>query len=136
MLSKKVEVVTNDPANATDFLTITGTVDLLYTLSPKRVRLDGVLGTGIKQTVTLVTQEKYPLKLIEASAKNGDNIQYKLSEEKEGNITKYKLTIESIRKDVGRFVDTLYLKTDSAIQPEIQIPVFGNITAMAENTKQ
>jgi hypothetical protein len=135
-LNKKVEVVTNDPDSPTEFLTITGTVDVLYTLSPKRVRLEGVLGTGIKQTVTLETQEKYPLKLVEVRAKNGDNIQYKLAEEKEGDITRYKLTIESIRKDVGSFVDTLLLKTDNATQPEIEIPIFGNVTAMVENTKQ
>jgi hypothetical protein len=129
-------VVTNDPVNPKEFLVITGTVDMLYTLSPKRVRLTGVLGTGIKQTVTLVTQEKYPLKLVEVKAKSGDNIQYKLSEEKEGNVSRYKLSIESIRSEVGRFVDTLYLKTDNALQPEIQIPVFGNITALADEANK
>lgn len=128
-------MVTNDPVNPTEFLTITGTVDVLYTLSPKRVRLAGVLGTGIKQTVTLVTQEKYPLSIVDVRAKAGDNIQYKLSQEKEGSITRYKLIIESIRKDVGSFVDTLFLKTDNATQPEIQIPVFGNITASTDNSK-
>jgi hypothetical protein len=135
-LNKRVEVVTNDPVNPKEFLVITGTVDVLYTLSPKRVRLTGVLGTGIKQTVTLETQEKYPLKLVEVKAKDGDNIRYKLAEEKDGNVTRYKLTIENIRKDVGRFVDTLYLKTDNALQPEIQIPVFGNVTALTEDAKQ
>jgi hypothetical protein len=135
-LNKKVEVVTNDPVNPTAFLTISGTVDVLYTLTPKRVRLTGVLGTGIKQTVTLETQEKYPLKLMEVRAKNGDNIHFKLAEENEGAVTRYKLTIESVRNTAGHFVDTLFLKTDNPVQPEIQIPVFGNITAMMDTSKQ
>lgn len=129
-------MVTNDPVNPTEFLTITGTVDALYTLSPKRVRLTGILGTGIKQTVTLETQEKYPLKLVAVSAKNGDNIQYKLAEEKDGPVTRYKVTIECVRSSVGNFVDTLFLKTDNPAQPEIQIPIFGNITAMTDTPYQ
>ena len=135
-MNKKVEVVTNDPVNPTAFLTITGTVDVLYTLSPKRVRLTGILGTGIRQTVTLVTQEKYPLKLVEVRAKNGDNINYKFAEENEGAVTRYKVTIECVRSTAGNFVDTLFLKTDNPAQPEIQIPVFGNVTAMTGNTNQ
>lgn len=129
-------MLTNDPATPTQVLSITGIVEILYTLSPKRLRLDGVLGAPIKVIATLVTQEKYPLKVTEIKAKNGDNIKYKLTEEKEGNISRYTLTVESIRKSGGTFVDTLLLKTDNAAKPEIEVPIFGNIAASTDNPKQ
>lgn len=131
-----MEVITNDPAGTIQILTITGTVEILYSLSPKRIRLEGVLGTPIKATATLTTQEKYPLKITEVKAKNGDNIKFKLSEEKEGNISRYTLAVESVRKTVGNFADTLVLKTDNPSKPEIELPLFGYIIGPSANASQ
>jgi hypothetical protein len=135
-LNKKIEVTTNDPTTPSISLIIKGTVDSLYTLSPSRVRLEGFQGEIIKQTATLVTKEKYPLHITSVGAKIGDSIQYKLSEEKEGNATKYQLTVESTRKDAGRFIDTLVLKTDYSTIPEITIPVYGFIKTPAAKPKE
>ena len=57
-MKKNIKVYTNDTATPMATLTITGQVDRLYTLSPKRVRLVGVLGSEIKQTLKLATLEK------------------------------------------------------------------------------
>jgi len=37
------------------------------------------------------------------------------------------LTVENLKKVGGRYSDTIYLKTDSKIKPEIKIRVYGNI---------
>jgi hypothetical protein len=39
----------------------------------------------------------------------------------------YLLTVENIKQETGRYFDTIILKTDSEIQPEISISVYGNI---------
>lgn len=107
-------------------------MEKLYTLTPRRIRLVGPAGTDLKQTVTLVTQEKYPLKLLEVRAKKGEDIQYALSEKKEGKINRYAVTVECIRKEMGRFIDTIYLKTDNEIQPQIEIPIYGYIKELPD----
>jgi hypothetical protein len=135
-LNKKIEVITNDPAGPSVSLSIKGTVDSLYTLYPSRVRLEGFQGETIKQTATLVTKEKYPLHITSVSAKIGDSIAYNLSEEKEENTTRYQVTVESTRKDAGRFVDTLVLKTDYPTLPEITIPVYGFIKTPTAKPKE
>jgi hypothetical protein len=35
--------------------------------------------------------------------------------------------IENKKTATGRYVDTVYLKTDSKIQPQINVNVFGNV---------
>lgn len=132
MLRKRITVITNEEANPKQYLTISGKVERLYTLTPRRIRLVGPPGGDLKQTVTLVTQEEHPLKLLEVRAKKGEDIQYALSEKKEGKINRYALTVECIRKDMGRFIDTIYLKTDNEIQPQIEIPIYGYIKELPD----
>lgn len=135
-MNKKAEVFTNDPVKPSATLTITGTVETLYTLSPKRVRLEGFQGEVVKQTVTVVTKEQYPLHVLSATPKTGENIRLNLTEEKEENVTRYKLTVENTRQAPGRFIDTLVLKTDNPTLPEIKIPVYGFIKEPAENSRK
>jgi hypothetical protein len=37
--------------------------------------------------------------------------------------------IENKKTEKGRYFDTVYLKTDSKIQPQINVNVFGNVSA-------
>jgi len=37
------------------------------------------------------------------------------------------LIVENLKKGKGHYYDTIYLKTDSKIKPEIKIRVYGNI---------
>jgi hypothetical protein len=39
----------------------------------------------------------------------------------------YKLTVENAKDTEGRYFDTIQLKTDSKVQQEIKIWVFGDI---------
>lgn len=111
---------------------MTGQVERFVTVQPKRVKLWGELGQEIKATVRIIPKEKYPFKIIESHSRTKKNIQFDLEEEGSG----YLLTIENIKKDKGRYYETVLLKTDSKIRPEIKIGVSGNITEHKPNAKK
>ena len=46
---------------------------------------------------------------------------------KNGNDLNIRLTIENLKGDTGGYGDTIILQTDSSIQPEIRISVYGRI---------
>ncbi|MCP4110869.1 MAG: hypothetical protein GY749_35960 [Desulfobacteraceae bacterium] len=83
----------------------------------------------MKQTLTIVPEKKFPFKILGTRAKKGQNISYKLDEVKKADKTEYILTVENLKKDKGRYHDTIFLKTDSKVRPEIDIPVRCYITA-------
>jgi len=73
-------------------------------------------------------EEKYPFRILEVTARNGSHIRQDLQETEISKGKKgYLLTVENIKQEAGRYFDTVILKTDSQIQPEISISVYGNI---------
>ncbi|MDX9786984.1 MAG: hypothetical protein RBT11_09420 [Desulfobacterales bacterium] len=129
-------MITNDSVNPKHTLIVTGQIDKLYALSPKRLRLVGTIGTQIKQALRLDTQEKYPLKLIAVRAKQGKHIQYRFEEVENQKNSTYQITVENTKKEVGSYLDTLYLVTDSKIRPEIEVPVYGLIQPDTDKRKE
>lgn len=105
-----------------------GKVEKFATIVPKRVNLRGDVGKPIKASLKIIPEEKYPFKIVEATAKNGKYINYKIEEVKSISGIEYLLTVENLKKEKGRFFDVIRLKTTSKIRPEINIRVFGNIT--------
>ncbi len=99
----------------------------IATIRPRIVSLFGPVGKPIKASVKIVPEKKYPFKILEAKAENGENISYKLEEVKKTEKSEYKLTVENKKKEKGRYSDNIILKTDNTIQPEIKIRVSGNI---------
>ncbi|MBU0768936.1 MAG: DUF1573 domain-containing protein [Proteobacteria bacterium] len=126
-LKKKIIVQTNDTNNPVLYLAVTGNVDKFADIVPGVVRLIGPSGKEIKTEVAIVPQEKYPFKIVRAWAENGKNINFKLKEVKTSSTTKYLLIIENQKKETGRYYDSIYLRTNSKIRPEIRIVVYGNI---------
>lgn len=126
-LSKSIAVFTNDPKHPQLKLKIAGEVEKFATISPSRVRLDGAADKEIKAEVTIVPEEKYPFKIIETNTLKGENISIKLEETQKDDKPQYLLTITNMKKERGRYFDKVNLKTNSTIQPEITINVYGNI---------
>jgi hypothetical protein len=120
--------MTNDPLKPSISLTIMGGVEKLVTIRPQRVRLTGPAGEQISASVDIIPEKKYAFKIVEAKAKNGEHIAVSIKEEKRPEGTGYVLTIKNLKKDKGRYVDTILLKTTSTIRSTIQIRVFGQIT--------
>ena len=124
---KHISVMTNDPVKPKHSLTITGKVENIATISPQRVRFAGSVGQTLNASVNIIPEQKYAFKITEAKAKKGDHIAVSILEEKKSEGTAYVLTVDNLKKDKGRSVDTIVLKTTSKIQPTIKIPVSGKI---------
>lgn len=134
-LKKHIEVFTNDPAAPRITFAITGKVLNFARVEPAYARLVGVAGSDIKKTVTIFQEKGYPFKITDAKARNGANITFDLKEFSNASGEGYTLTIENRKTDAGRYADTVILTTDSTIKPTINVPVYGQIAAMApENT--
>lgn len=127
ILSKKITAHTNDPEKLLINLTISGHVNELASITPKRVKLVGAAGEKITESVTIFPKEKYPFKIIKAWAKKKKFFTFKLAEIKQSKNAGYLLAIKNLKKDKGRYYDTIYLKTDRNGWPDIKINVFGNI---------
>ena len=121
-------VKTNSPEPSVFYLTIMGNVENFVTIVPKRVLLKGAAGHPITATAKIIPEEKYPFKIKSISVVNKKNIGVKLETSQDSKKTSYLITVENLRKTKGRYFDTIKLKTDSKIRPEIMIYVFGNIS--------
>jgi len=120
-------VITNDPLKPSINLSIMGAVEKLVTIRPKRVRLSGPAGEPINASVDIIPEKKYAFEIVEAKAKNGEYIAVSIKEEQRPGGIGYVLTIQNLKKDRGRYMDTIVLKTTSTIRSTIRIRVFGQI---------
>ena len=85
----------------------------------------GFVGDLIKGTVTIIPEIKYPFKILNLRAQDGKYIKYQLAEIKESDSMAYTLNIENLKKDAGRYYDSIILETDSKIRPQLSIRVYG-----------
>ena len=72
-------------------------------------------------------EKKYPFKILKASAKDGNNIKFELEEVELSAKGAYELKVENLKKDTGRYFDTIILHTDSQIRPQLMVKVYGNL---------
>jgi hypothetical protein len=109
------------------FLTVAGYVEKFATITPQKVRLSGLAGQELKKDVRIIPEKNYPFKIIDVTTKENPNIKFKLEEIKNSKRIEYVLTIQNLKKEKGKYHDTIQIKTDSNVKPEIQIQVYGNI---------
>ena len=130
-MKKNIQVFTNDPDHARVILNITGTVSHFARMEPAYARLVGQAGTDIKKAITITREKGYPFKILEAKARNGNDIAFDVQEFNKADKGGYILTIENKKQAAGRYADTVILTTDSRIKPTITIPVYGQIISTA-----
>jgi len=104
-----------------------GNINNFVTIMPKRVILSGFAGDQISQTVKIIPEEKYPFKMAGDRIVYKENIRSELKEVSRSKKIEYVLTVVNLKKEKGRYFDTIKLKTDSKIRPVIEIRVYGNI---------
>jgi hypothetical protein len=109
-------------------LAIAGMVERFVEISPRALNLRGLAGEELQGTVRIVPEDKYPLKVISAQAREG-RLNVSLSEVKQGGKTAYALSVENIKVEAGSYNDTVVMKTDSPIQPELDVRVFVYLRA-------
>lgn len=117
--------MTNDPRNKDITLTIKGKVDKFADISTRLIRFDGPADKTMKTGVTIRPDKKYPFKITKAYARSGTNITLELSE-LQGD-KGYRLDVKNTKTDPGTYVDYIYLKTDSKVNPTLTIRVRGAI---------
>lgn len=131
-LTKNAVVHTDDPDKPRLTLVLTGPVAEFAVIIPKRVVLRGTAGKPLKGVVTIVSKDAYPFKITAAKARYGNNIHFEYKEIQHSESKGYLLTVENLMAHKGRYADTVVLKTDSPIRPEISIQVFADIAEAAQ----
>ena len=127
-MSKHATIYTNDTRRRQLGLVVTGFVERVYTISPRRLVLKGFADEAISKKISIKPVEKYAFKILEAKAQRGENIKVALAEVKAGpSVKEYEITVANLKKEKGRYVDTVELKTDSKLRPQIKIFVRGDI---------
>ena len=122
-----VRIQTNNKTQPELTVTITGEVEKFADVNPARIGLNGKAGEPVKAQVRITGTSKFPFKIVNVKASNGQNIRFHLEEVKESKIPQYILMVENTMPQKGRYVDNISLETDSKIQPVIQVPVMGSL---------
>ncbi|MBU4345053.1 MAG: hypothetical protein L6247_05280 [Desulfobacteraceae bacterium] len=135
-IRKNILVQTNDKIRPGLSVTVTGCVEKFADIRPQRIILRGSTGQTIKAQVEITPGTKYPFKIISAMATHGKYIKFSIPDAKRSNAGGYVLTVENIRKEIGRYNDVIYLKTDSKLRPTIPIYVIGNILSTPPDRKK
>ena len=124
-MKKTASIYTNDKSRPQQDLVISGQVENFATIRPEHVSLRGQVGDSIKEMVSIVPEKKYPFKILDAKARSGQNINIQLDEVTKTNGTAYELKVENLSQKSGRYYDTIILKTDSKVRPELNVRVYG-----------
>jgi len=127
-IEKNIIVTLNDIKHSPIVFTVSGRVERFAYITPKWIVLRGSLGKKLKSEVIILPKKKYPFRIVGISAKYGKDISYKIEEIHKGSPSAgYRLIVYNLRKVKGRYLDRIYLKTDSKIKPVIEIGVYGDI---------
>lgn len=126
--SQLVTVYTNDPKNSRLTLRMSGQVNRFAKIEPKNISLSGPAEENIRASADIIPDPKYPFNIVESSAKDGKHICFKVEKKED----KYLVTVENLLKTKGRYFDSIILKTDNPLKPEISIRVYGNISIKKE----
>jgi hypothetical protein len=120
-------------------LTIGGPVEKFALIKPAIVSLRGYTGAAIKRTVAIRPLPKYPFRIVDVKARDGKFIKFDLADDTTPGRSGYLLTVFNTKSDRGSYHDTIILKTDNELKPELSLPVYGivrNRPPTTEKSKQ
>jgi len=134
-VEKSAEVMTSDPVEPVVHLTIAGQVDRFAAITPRTLSLRGVSGETLRGSVSIVPEEKYPFHIVSAHPMEG-KLKVQLDEVMQDGKKAYALVVESLRNEAGSYFDTVRLKTDSPLQPEMDVRVYVYLRAQPSFEKK
>lgn len=129
-LTKRFRVTTNDSQAPQTQLVVTGKVQALIEISPKRVKIVGYIGDkDLFQDVKIESDKEHRFSVKEVKANNGaGGIIWDLKPlGKEPPEKGYLLRVACNKEAAGRSYDVLLVKTDSKDKPTLRIPVSCNV---------
>lgn len=114
---------TNDPRQREFNLTMTGRVERFVEISPERLVLAGYVGETLQETVTIRPTRRHPFTITGVRLRDGQHLKFKMDHSGAQSAGEYRLHIENTKADAGRYVDLIFLDTDSELHPEIRLAV-------------
>lgn len=128
-ISKTTTIETSSVEVPRVALTLVGQVDIFARIEPRRLSLRGKPGEAIIGKVRIIRLPQYPFRIVDTRARTGSDIAFQLTETAGG----YELDVKAMRNQPGRAFDTILLKTDSPVKPELEVGVYLQI--LDPNTK-
>ena len=122
---------TNDHKRKTITLQLSAKVNT-FARYPKRISLQGKASEKISATHTIIPEPQFQFDIVRTYAENGDFIKFSLDKQK----SQFTLVVENTKKTAGRYWDRIHLVTNSKIQKEISIPIYGSIIDESEKKSQ
>ena len=104
-------------------LKVFGQVEKFASINPNTLHLRGIAGEKLKGTIFIIPEDKYPFNIKSVETTPG-KFKLTLQEVKEGSQNGYALSVENLKIDAGSYNDTVVLKTDSPIRPELKVRVY------------
>jgi hypothetical protein len=121
-------VQTNDPAQPSLSLVVTGKVVKFVEVRPAQVRLEGRAGVPLSVDVEILPNKDYPFTILEVRTEKNDVVRSELVEQcTAGNDSRCLIRVENLKTTSGSYTDTLTVRTDNTGKPSFSIPVIGII---------
>lgn len=134
-LEKSADVMTNDPKEPVVNLRMAGQVDRFAAITPRMLSLRGMSGETLRGSVSIVPEEKYPFRVLGAYPVEG-RLKVQLDEVTQDGKKAYALQVENLRNEAGSFNDTVRVKTDHPLQPEMDVRVYVYLRAQPSFEKK
>ena len=131
-MKKATLIRTDDPEKPRFTVTVTGKVDQVVTINPKRVYLQGNQGDTLETMVEITPSQKYQFSILGLEQKNNTNIKASLIAPG-GDKKSWRIRVKAESDKAGQLSDLLTLKTDSKYRPSLAIRVYANFIAKKES---
>lgn len=96
-------------------------------IRPERVRLAGSAGTSLFAEVEITPRKDYPSTIQRFDVRDGSFSNYELTRRCSDGQGGCVIRMEIARTEKGRYVDTLIVRTDSPLRPDLQIFITGTV---------
>lgn len=134
-MEKSAEVMSNDPKEPVVHLVVAGPVDKFVTINPRMLNLRGTAGERLQGTLTVIPEDKYPFRLTAVQPREG-RLKASFNETRQEGKPAYTILAENVKAEAGSYSDTLVLKTDNPLQPELEVRVYVYLRAAETSEKK
>jgi len=122
-----VRITTDDPNRLVTEVTVTGMVEQIAEIEPKRVLLSGLQGERLSAEVAIIPNPKYPFRIKGFEIQEGRGLKCELKERCTADAKRCVIKVENTQPEKGRFNDTIIVQTDNPLRPEIPIRIVRRI---------
>lgn len=126
-MRESIRIKTNDPVLPWFSVGVVGKVEKFVDIQPERVHMEGPAGRRLFAEVAIIPRPDRPFRIGQVRVKNGSFIKYELTQRCTDGKNRCVIRVENTRKEKGRYIDALFVDTDSEIKPVIPIYVMGTI---------